>query len=188
MEGDFYSKLQPVHLAQPIGLWSTRPCGVTMTDCDLTPLSFPMIPGQYRIQQIVGGEKKIPGSDFVILAGEEWLAVWIKKRWSGWQGWVGVKMPWIHTCKKDTCSKNPPSSILTHESPFLNTKARPSLITLMESSFHSHWWLNACSCVTFHHRTEGETEWDLPIHSDYWGLTLFKIREWDTRWKERWSD
>lgn len=71
--------MQPVHLARPNGRWMARPCGVSMTDCDLTPLSFPMIQGLYHIQQIVGEKKtKVPRSDFVILVCEEWVAVWIK--------------------------------------------------------------------------------------------------------------
>lgn len=57
--------LQPGHLAQPIGLQIARPCGDSMTDCDLTPLSFPVIQNRYHTQQIVGGErkkKKSPGA------------------------------------------------------------------------------------------------------------------------------
>lgn len=50
--------LQPVHLSRPIGLRIARPCGVSMTDCDLTPLSFPVIQGRYHIQQRVGGERE----------------------------------------------------------------------------------------------------------------------------------
>lgn len=61
------------------------PCGVSMTDCDLTPLSFPMIPGQYHIQRLVEGEKKKVSGSFVILACEEWMAVWIKTWWDCWQ-------------------------------------------------------------------------------------------------------